>query len=162
MYANHSMIVYVISIDIQQLILIHVSVSDRVAGNITAFHANLKSHLYNVAVDTVITFEDVLLNQGGGYDPQTGIFTAPGDGLYSFTWAFLTKKEGTIYFSAIVDHVTKVRSCIKNLQEDYISTTGHLLYELKKGNKVWIQSYYVVATYVHANAYTYFSGHRIN
>jgi hypothetical protein len=113
-------------------------------------------------VDTVISFGDVILNQGGGYDPQTGIFTAPDDGLYSFTWAFLTKKGGTIYFSAMVDNETKVRSCVKNLQDDYISTSGHLLYDLKKGSQVWIQTFYLQATYVHANSYTYFSGHRIN
>lgn len=34
--------------------------------------------------ETVIVFDGVYYNHGGGYDPATGLFTAPVNGIYSF------------------------------------------------------------------------------
>lgn len=71
--------------DISSIIWFYVSIHvfsflDCVAYNVIAFHANLKSHLNNVPVNSTIKFENVQLNKGNGYDPKTGIFTAPEDG----------------------------------------------------------------------------------
>uniref|UniRef100_A0A3Q3C5K9 Elastin microfibril interfacer 2b n=1 Tax=Haplochromis burtoni TaxID=8153 RepID=A0A3Q3C5K9_HAPBU len=41
----------------------------------------------------IIRFNEVLVNDGGHYDPQTGIFTAPMDGRYLVT-AVLTPEQG--------------------------------------------------------------------
>lgn len=65
---------------------------DCTAYNVIAFHAYLKSTLHNITPNTTITFESVHLNKGDGYDPASGIFTAPEDGVYSFAWSFLSKK----------------------------------------------------------------------
>lgn len=135
---------------------------DCTAYNVIAFHAYLKSTLYNVTPNTTITFESVHLNKGDGYDPATGIFTAPEDGVYSFAWSFLSKKGGTVYFAAVVKNADRVHTCINNQQSTHISTSGYLIYELKRGNKVWIRTWYVPATYIHGGYYTYFSGSKIN
>ena len=43
-----------------------------------AFFASLKKHPYTSAgANAVIKFEDVRVNRGKGYDPSTGVFTAP-------------------------------------------------------------------------------------
>lgn len=135
---------------------------DCTAYNVIAFHAYLKSTLHNVTPNTTITFESVHLNKGDGYDPASGIFTAPEDGVYSFAWSFLSKKGGTVYFAAVVNNADRVHTCINNQQSTYISTSGYLIYELKSGNKVWIRTWYVPATYIHGGYYTYFSGSKIN
>ena len=43
---------------------------------------------------SILVFDDVVFNVGDGYDPHTGIFTAPVSGVYSF---FLTQmsSDGT-------------------------------------------------------------------
>lgn len=99
-----------------------------------AFHARLgPGHLRNVPVNTTMKYGIVLLNKGEGYNPNTGIFTAPEDGVYSFAWSFLTFQGGTVYIAAVVDNVDKIHTCINNQQSVHINTSGHLLYELKKG-----------------------------
>lgn len=135
---------------------------DCTAYNVIAFHAYLKSTLHNVTPNTTITFESVHLNKGEGYDPASGIFTAPEDGVYSFAWSFLSKKGGRVYFAAVVNNADRVHTCINNQQSTHISTSGYLIYELKRGNKVWIRTWYVPATYIHGGYYTYFSGSKIN
>ncbi|XP_062610850.1 complement C1q-like protein 2 isoform X1 [Saccostrea cucullata] len=131
-------------------------------GDVIAFHAAIKSHLSNVPVNTTIKFEDVLLNKGNGYDPPTGVFTAPEDGVYSFKWTFISSRKSTVYLEAVVDGASKAKICVNDQQSAHINTSGHLLYELKSGNKVWIRTFYVAAGYIHADNYTYFSGFKIS
>lgn len=153
--------------DISSIIWFYVSIHvfsflDCVAYNVIAFHANLKSHLNNVPVNSTIKFENVQLNKGNGYDPKTGIFTAPEDGVYSFAWSFLSQAGGTVYIAAVVDNADHAHTCIDTQQSKFINTSGHLLYELRKGNKVWIRTWHIPATFIHGGFYTYFSGSKIN
>uniref|UniRef100_K1QJ78 Uncharacterized protein n=1 Tax=Magallana gigas TaxID=29159 RepID=K1QJ78_MAGGI len=50
--------------------------------------------------ETVI-FDKVSLNEGSAYDYTSGIFTAPMNGIYSFTWSIVTK-AGKYFVSEIV------------------------------------------------------------
>lgn len=135
---------------------------DCTAYNVIAFHANLKSNLNNLSPNTTMKFENVQLNKGNGYDPATGVFTAPEDGVYSFNWSLLSQRGGTVYIAAVVDNVDHVHTCINSQQSVHINTSGHLIYELKRGNKVWIRTWHVPATFIHGGYYTYFSGSKIN
>lgn len=126
---------------------------------VIAFHASLKNHLSNVPVNTIIKFEKVHLNKGNGYDPATGVFTAPEDGVYSFAWSFISSKGDTVYLAAVVDNQVQAYACINQQKSNHISTSGHFINELKKGNKVWIKTWNVVATFMYADI---FSGYKIN
>lgn len=81
-------------------------------------------------------FENVQINKGNGYDPKTGVFTAPEDGVYSFAWSILTKTGSIVYIAAVVDDVNHAFTCIDNQKSKWINSSGHLLNQLKKGNKV--------------------------
>uniref|UniRef100_A0A8W8M0I7 C1q domain-containing protein n=1 Tax=Magallana gigas TaxID=29159 RepID=A0A8W8M0I7_MAGGI len=82
----------------------------------------------------------------------------------SFVWSFLSKKGGTVYIAAVVDNVDHVHTCINNLQSQYmyISTSGHLIYELKKDTTVWIRTFYTQVTLIQGGLRTYFSGSKIS
>lgn len=130
-------------------------------GHVIAFNARLDyNHLKNVFVNTTIKYDIVLLNKGDAYNPKTEIFTALEDGVYSFAWSFLTNRGETVYIAAVVGNVDMIHTCIAKQQTAHINTSGHLLYELKKGNKVWIRTWHVPATFIHGGYYTYFLGAR--
>lgn len=130
--------------------------------SVIAFHASLKNHLSNVPVNTIIKFEKVQLNKGNVYDPATGVFIAPEDGVYSFAWSFITSKGGTVYLAAVVDNRVQANTCINNQMSNHVNASGHLIVELRKGKKVWLKTMFYSSTYIHAQNFTYFSGHRIN
>jgi hypothetical protein len=46
----------------------------------------------NVTQDTPIAFSVALVNEGGAYNPTTGIFTAPYSGIYAFRIHFMGGK----------------------------------------------------------------------
>lgn len=129
--------------------------------NVIAFHANLKTHLYNLSVKSTIKFDYVRLNKGNGYDPKTGIFTAPEDGVYSFAWSFLSGRGSTVYMATVVDNVDHVYT-LTDTHQTSSNTSYHLLCELEKGNKVWIRIWHIPAKFIHRGLYTYFSGNKLH
>lgn len=108
--------------------------------------------------DTIIKFENVEINQGNGYNPATGKFTAPVDGLYSFLWTYHIKSE--VYLYGYVNG--KIRAKIgSSSTSNWQNTSGHFIGKLKKGDQFWIASFYGTAPLIHEN-FTYLSGYKIN
>ncbi|VDI36868.1 Hypothetical predicted protein [Mytilus galloprovincialis] len=55
------------------------------------FLATPSRPLSNIKMHATVIYDLVKSNIGGAYDPATGKFTAPSDGLYYFSWTTLTK-----------------------------------------------------------------------
>ncbi|XP_052683655.1 complement C1q tumor necrosis factor-related protein 3-like [Crassostrea angulata] len=127
-------------------------------GKAIVFHALLAKRLKNVPKDTIIKFENVEINQGNGYNPATGKFTAPVDGLYSFLWTYHIPKS-EVYLYGYVNG--KIRASIGSMPSNWQNTSGHFIGKLKKGDQFWIASFHGTAPLIHEN-YTYLSGYKIN
>ena len=58
-----------------------------------------------IAENTVVKFESVFANHGGGYSSSTGIFTAPYSGVYLFLFFVrpTDNKYDIAYFKLYVD-----------------------------------------------------------
>lgn len=56
----------------------------------------------NIFKNTVVKFETVQINVGGGYDNNTGIFTSPSGGYYTFHWSVTSADNSYPCSSAIV------------------------------------------------------------
>uniref|UniRef100_K1RAZ6 Caprin-2 n=1 Tax=Magallana gigas TaxID=29159 RepID=K1RAZ6_MAGGI len=108
--------------------------------------------------ETVI-FDKVSLNEGNAYDKTSGIFTAPMDGIYSFTWSMLTQK-GKYFVSDIVRNGHKVASNYSDGRgHDHGSmSTEHANIKMKKGDKVWIRTHRTWGQYAHGGDWCSFSG----
>ncbi|XP_062587616.1 heavy metal-binding protein HIP-like isoform X2 [Saccostrea cucullata] len=129
-------------------------------GNIVAFHATLSKTLNSIPINTVIKFGNVLTNEGGGYNPTTGKFTAPEDGVYSFSWTYCTDKGSTTYIAGIVDGTTRAYISNANQASEWQNTSGHLVIKLKKGNQFWVQTITKTSKLIH-ESYTFLSGYKL-
>ncbi|XP_062602403.1 complement C1q tumor necrosis factor-related protein 2-like [Saccostrea cucullata] len=110
---------------------------------VIAFNALLTSDQQRPANKAVIIFKKVTLNSGNAYDATTGKFTAPVDGIYSFTWTIAT--DAGKYLSTEIlmngkpvsyNHVNG-RSGSSNYESG--SATANI--EMKKNDQVWIRAY---------------------
>ncbi|XP_060560685.1 cerebellin-3-like [Ruditapes philippinarum] len=83
---------------------------EKLAGNFTstpkiAFNAYTRSGK-NYGNSQTIVFPDVLLNEGGGYDKITGMFTAPVAGLYYFSVHICQAKAKYVVAAIVHGHTT--------------------------------------------------------
>ncbi|XP_078341004.1 collagen alpha-1(X) chain-like isoform X2 [Crassostrea virginica] len=130
-------------------------------GNVIAFHVVLSKRLWNVATSTIIKFGRVDLNDGNGYDPNTGKFTAPVDGVYFFSWTFHINKGTTVYLCGYVDGKCKSHVGINNSTSNADNIHGHLAIRMKKGNKFWIQTFWTTVQLLQEN-YSFLSGYKLS
>ncbi|KAL3882729.1 hypothetical protein ACJMK2_029041 [Sinanodonta woodiana] len=103
----------------------------------------------------IVLFDTVLLNEGNGFNKQTGIFTCPLSGIYFFTGSVLTQHEHQVGVHLIVNGETKGNAYAdgaNSWDQGSISSIARC----EAGQNVWISVYY--GTYIHGNYYTSFSG----
>ena len=84
----------------------------------------------------MVKFEDVRVNRGQGYNPSTGVFTAPRKGLYHISCLILG-------YGNIINYQLSKNDAVytKGYSEKgrHISSTISSLVEMKKGDRVFIK-----------------------
>eukprot|EP00105_Crassostrea_gigas_P012569 XP_011428603.1 PREDICTED: adiponectin [Crassostrea gigas] len=130
-------------------------------GKTIAFHAILSTGLTNVSPNTIIKFGKVLVNEESGYNPSTGKFTAPLDGVYSFSWTYCTNKGSNAYLGGYVDGKLMARISNYAQTNHWKNTSGHLVIRLKKGNQFWVQTFEHTAQLIHEE-FTFLSGYKVS
>ncbi|XP_062604463.1 complement C1q tumor necrosis factor-related protein 3-like, partial [Saccostrea cucullata] len=108
---------------------------------IIAFHARIEKFKQNLAFKAVVIFGKVTLNAGKAYDGSTGKFTAPVNGIYSFTWTIATT-PGRRFSTAIVrdDEIigyNHVNGKVGSNNSESGSATA--IIKMAKSDKVWIR-----------------------
>ncbi|XP_061182577.1 complement C1q-like protein 2 [Saccostrea echinata] len=54
--------------------------------NIVAFYAYFSADVSSLGLSETLKYDVVKTNQGNGYHPSSGVFIAPKEGYYVFTW----------------------------------------------------------------------------
>lgn len=117
---------------------------------------NSKS-ISNIPANTVVVFDTALTNAGNGYDQNDGIFTAPVEGLYSFSWTILTQRSG---FQTYLD--VNGKDMGRNLAGPTcysFNTSGSqsVVVHLMKDDRVCIKTF-TRGTHMYGGTWTTFSG----
>nr|XP_034307462.1 heavy metal-binding protein HIP-like [Crassostrea gigas] len=127
-----------------------------------AFQTSLTKSLQNMKNQETVIFDKVSLNEGNAYDKTSGIFTAPSDGIFSFSWTILTT-TGKYFITEIVRNGQKVASNHADGRghDGNPSSTAHPNIKMKKGDKVWIRTHSTSGQYAHGSGWNYFSGEKL-
>jgi hypothetical protein len=122
----------------------------------------MSSNLQNLGKHAVVVFGTVTLNSGSAYNGNTGIFTAPRDGIFSFTWTIMTN-VGSYFFTEIVINGNVVGYSYVNGvggSRQHASSSTTAVIRMKKQDKVWIRTYSSDGKYAYAN-WSSFSGFQL-
>lgn len=109
--------------------------------------------------ETVI-FNKVSLNEGNAYDKTSGKFTAPSDGIYSFSWTTLTPAGKHFVTDIVRNGETITRNYTDGRgQNGFAMSTSNANIKMKKGEKVWIRTHGNNGHFVHGSGeWSFFSG----
>jgi len=113
-----------------------------VDSNGVFFHVS-RSSTYRTA-QSYVRYESVVYNYGGAMNIHTGIFTAPVQGRYHFSFNGLTLKEGSeIIVQLMVNHGFlggyRIASAFSNVNDDPVTVSGTV--SLFRGDRVsvWLE-----------------------
>ncbi|XP_062602632.1 complement C1q-like protein 2 [Saccostrea cucullata] len=105
-----------------------------------AFTAGVTSASYSWSSGTLMYYK-VINNVGGGYNPNTGIFTAP-VGDYVFYVSIQGYDTNNIYIDIVLNGSSKVRAvAYSNSRDQYDVGTNFVTLRLRKGDTVWVRHY---------------------
>ena len=104
----------------------------------------------------MVKFEDVKINRGQGYNPSTGVFTAPRKGMYHISCLLLGQNGHVHYQLNKNDGLYTKGYLTKGVA---ISSTISSLVEMKKGDHVFIKHRTSSSEQISGSHYSSFSGY---
>lgn len=126
-----------------------------------AFQSSLTKTLENLKKHQTVILDKVSLNEGNAYNKTSGIFTAPSDVIYSFTWTISTA-AGTYFVTEIVlnGETVAYNHADGRGHDGWPMTSSHANIKMKKGDKVWIRTVESFGLYARGG-WCYFSGSKL-
>ena len=123
-----------------------------------AFFASLVKQPYTLTgINDVVKFEDVRVNRGQGYNPSTGVFTAPRKGLYHISCLILGNNGHVVHYQLSKnDALYTYGYATKGV---HTSSTISSLVEMKKGDRVFIKHRISRSEQITGNHHSTFSGY---
>ncbi|XP_059158192.1 complement C1q tumor necrosis factor-related protein 2-like [Physella acuta] len=115
---------------------------------IISFSAHAASNIPFLKDADVIVFDDVLVNNGGAYNPRSGIFTVPVSGVYLFTATIVSGFNTTIE-TMITLNGQEVSRVFSGAFGNRGSGTNSVVLNLREGDDVWVALFYGNGNYVH-------------
>ena len=104
-----------------------------------AFTATVTQYMTSQDGQTLV-FPHIITNVGGGYNGNTGVFTAPRDGVYViFCRITADKNPSDMYFEFILNGSAKTRNLVYGYSTMYYRTSSNsIVLQLTHGDRVWI------------------------
>ncbi|KAK0044796.1 complement C1q-like protein 3 [Biomphalaria pfeifferi] len=123
-----------------------------------AFSAGL-THGVNVSDHVNVTYDRVWTNIGNGYDPTTGVFTAPVDGTYTFLYHALAEFDGMLWLD-FYQNSNYISSAYAHIENQYGATSNSVTLNAKKGDQMYITGHGTSILYgLSDDVYATFSGY---
>ncbi|XP_062580098.1 complement C1q tumor necrosis factor-related protein 3-like [Saccostrea cucullata] len=107
-----------------------------------AFQAKLTKNQRSLPENAIVIFETTTLNAGYAYSPLTGIFTAPEDGIYFFSWNILAHAGGVFHTEIVYNGkpVAHNHADGRSGSSHYASGSSTAVIGMKRKDQVWIKA----------------------
>ena len=105
----------------------------------------------------MVKFEYVRVNRGQGYNPSTGVFTAPRKGLYNIACLILGNSGHAVNYQLNKNDALYTKGY--STKGIYTSSTISSLVELKKGDRVFIKHRASTSEQIYGDHHSTFSGY---
>ncbi|XP_053377484.1 complement C1q tumor necrosis factor-related protein 4-like isoform X2 [Mercenaria mercenaria] len=126
-----------------------------------AFSVTLKNNIATLGKEQAIVYDEINLNIGNSFDARHGIFTAPVDGPYEFTFATLVP-GGKHTGMEIVKNGESVAKTESGDSSYYTMGTNVVALDLKAGDEVWVRHIdQSDSNIINGQSHTSFSGYLI-
>ena len=125
-----------------------------------AFTASLVGQLTISGRKAIVKFDNVILNRRGGYDPKTGIFTAPRTGLYQISVTIMSNAGKYVDVDIAKNDLVLLRLYGPAVHGS--TQTANPVLELKSGDKVCVRKHSSGSQRVFGDKYSSFSGYYIS
>lgn len=120
--------------------------------------------LQNIPSNSVVVYNTVVTNLGNGYDSSTGIFTAPSNGVYMFSWTNLCQRWKQFLTSLYLNEKLIARNYAAPVSvADHASGSQIVILNIKKGDKVFIRipGDGRMGEYIYGDGWSTFSGYKL-
>ena len=123
-----------------------------------AFFASLVKQPYNLTgINSVVKFEDVRVNRGQGYNPSTGVFTAPRKGLYLIACLIMGNYGYQVHYQ--LNKNDALYTYGYSNKGGHATSTISSLVEMEKGDRMFLKHRSSDFEQVHGNHHSTFSGY---
>ncbi|CAC5388797.1 unnamed protein product [Mytilus coruscus] len=125
------------------------------------FLVRINSALVNRPKGSDVIYDNVITNEGSGYNPSTGLFTASVEGLYSFSWTTTTKANKYFFTYLVVNGNMIARNHAGHDTVD-LSASQTVVVHLKANEKVNIKvQHNYIGQLMYGEGWSTFSGFMI-
>ncbi|XP_052078285.1 complement C1q-like protein 2 [Mytilus californianus] len=128
-----------------------------------AFMVKNSADLLNIPANSVVVYNTVITNLGNGYDSSTGIFKAPSNCVYIFSWTVLCQhgKSFRTYLALNGHLIARNFAGARNVA-DHASGSQNVVIEVKKDDEIFvrIQDGYT-GQFMYADSWSTFSGYKL-
>ncbi|XP_062609113.1 complement C1q tumor necrosis factor-related protein 3-like [Saccostrea cucullata] len=129
------------------------------AGLLPAFHTRLSRDLTNVGTGQPIVFDLETLDTTNSYEPNSGIFTVPMNGIYVFYWNLLTNQASGMDTTLMSTHGPLGFGFVSHA-ENWENGGNLIVAKLTTGTHVWVKKADKYGDFLHERFST-FSGYLI-
>nr|XP_022302562.1 C1q-related factor-like [Crassostrea virginica] len=124
-----------------------------------SFSVNMKAKELNLGGGQTVIYDEVLTNDGKGYDDRTGVFTSPVAGTYMFVVDALSPKPLWLRIFLNKTIVASLHISESHSNGVYLQISRTVILKLRKGDHVKVVS--AAKGSVHNNGYSGFSGAKL-
>ncbi|XP_062602499.1 uncharacterized protein LOC134264218 [Saccostrea cucullata] len=134
------------------------------AQSTVAFYAYMSKNLNNPSAGHVLVFDNVKTNVGSGYNHHDGIFTAPSQGSYVFSWTIASWYHSYVYTELVVNSAAfgKIITNSQDISDEHVGSSV-VAVVLNPGDVVYIRIISAGGTLAStSNIFSSFSGWKLN